>query len=84
MTKLNFTLEVDKMLNDNDCKLLGMDYNEEEICKISYTDDGVITKEMYIAYRFMNPARLKRKMLIELGLLELSGFPFDADNYLDF
>ena len=84
MTKLNFTLEVDKILNDNDCKLLGMDYNEEEICIVSYTDDGVITKEMYIAYRFMNPARLKRKLLIELGMLEPSGFPYNADNYLDF
>ena len=67
MTKLNFTLEVDKILNDNDCKLLGMDYNEEEICKISYTDDDVIAKEMYIAYRFMTPARLKRKIMIELS-----------------
>ena len=67
MTKLKFTLEVDKLLNDNDCKLLGMDYNEEKICKVSYTDDGVNTKEMYIAYRFMTPSRLKRKFMIELS-----------------
>lgn len=84
MTKLNFTLEVDKILNDNDCKLLGMEYNEEEICKVNYTDDGVIVKELYIAYRFMNLARLKRKLLIELGMLEPSRFPFNPSKYLDF
>ena len=70
MTKTNFTLLVDEMLNEYDCKLLGLEYNEEGISRITYTD-GIHDKVIHVAYRFMNRARLKLKILDELDLLEV-------------
>lgn len=70
MTKTNFTLLVDEMLNEYDCKLMAMEYNDEGICTITYTD-GIYVRVLYLAYRFMNRARLKLKLLDDLDLLEL-------------
>ena len=38
MSKLKFTVLVDEVFNEFDCKLLGMEFNEEGICKVNYTD----------------------------------------------
>ena len=38
MTKLKFTVLVDEVFNEFDCKLLGMEYSEDGICKVNYTD----------------------------------------------
>ena len=38
MTKLMFTVLVDEVFNEFDCKLLGMEYSEDGICKVNYTD----------------------------------------------
>ena len=69
MTKLNFTVKVDEEFNEFDCKLLGMEYNEEGICKVNYTDGFDSDLHFYVAYRFMNRARLRLLMMEQLNLL---------------
>ena len=39
MDKIEFTLLVNEILDEYDCKLYGLIYNSEGICEISYTDD---------------------------------------------
>ena len=69
MTKVDFTLLVDEVLNEFDCKLYGLIYNSEGICEVSYTDDLETVKKLFFAYRFMNRARLRFKIMDELDLL---------------
>ena len=68
MTKLNFTVLVDEVFNEFDCKLLGMEFSEDGICKVNYTD-GFKDLHFYVAYRFMKRARLRLKVMDELDLL---------------
>ena len=68
MTKLKFTVLVDEVFNEFDCKLLGMEYSEDGICKVNYTN-GFKDLHFYVAYRFMNRARLRLKIMDELNLL---------------
>ena len=69
MTKTEFTLLVNEILDEYDCKLYGLIYNSEGICEIRYTDDLETVKKMLVAYRFMNRARLRFKIMDELDLL---------------
>ena len=69
MNKIEFTLLVNEILDDYDCKLYGLIYNSEGICEVSYTDDLETVKKMLVAYRFMNRARLRFKIMDELDLL---------------
>ena len=69
MTKLKFTVLVDEVFNEFDCKLLGLDYNDEGICKVNYTDGFETDLHFYVAYRFMNRARLRLKIMVALDLL---------------
>ena len=69
MTKLKFTVLVDDVFNEFDCKLLGMDYSDDGICKVNYTDGFDIDLHFYVAYRFMNRARLRLLIMEQLGLL---------------
>ena len=69
MTKVDFTLLVNEILDEYDCKLYGLIYNSEGICEISYTDDLETVKKLLVAYRFMNRARLRLKIMDELDLL---------------
>ena len=68
MTKLKFTVLVDEVFNEFDCKLLGMEYSEDGICWVNYTDvfDDL---HLFVAYRFMIRARLRLKIMDELDLL---------------
>ena len=68
MTKTEFTLLVDEMLNEYDCLLIGLDYYDDGICKVSF-DTGDYTTHFYVPYRFMNRARIKLILLEELDLL---------------
>lgn len=68
MSKLKFTVLVDELLNEYDCKLLGLEYNEEGISKVTYTD-GIYDRVLYVAYRFMNRARLRYRIMDDLDLL---------------
>ena len=69
MSKTEFTLLVNEILDEYDCKLYGLIYNSEGICEIRYTDDLVTVKKLLVAYRFMNRARLRLKIMDELDLL---------------
>ena len=69
MTKLKFTVFVDEVFNEFDCKLLGMEYSEDGICKVNFTDGFDTDLHFYGAYRFMNRARLRLKIMDELDLL---------------
>ena len=69
MSKTEFALLVDEVLNEFDCKLYGLIYNSEGICEVSYTDDLETVKKLLFAYRFMNRARLRFKIMDELDLL---------------
>ena len=68
MTKLKFTVLVDEVFNEFDCKLLGMEYSDDGICKVNYTN-GFKDLHFYVAYRFLNRARLRLKVMDELDLL---------------
>ena len=68
MTKLKFTVLVDEVINDFDCKLLGMKYSKDGICKVNYTN-GFKDLYFYVAYRFMNRARLRLLIMDQLDLL---------------
>ena len=69
MTKLKFTVLVDEIFNEFDCKLLGMDYTEDGICRVNYTDGFDTDLHFYVAYRFMNRARLRLLIMEQLNLL---------------
>ena len=69
MTKLKFTVLVDEVFNEFDCKLLGMEYSEDGICKVNYTDGFVTDLHFFVAYRFMNRARLRLLIMEQLHLL---------------
>ena len=68
MTKLKFTVLVDEVFNEFDCKLLGMDYTDDGICKVNFTD-GFDDLHLFVAYRFMNRARLWLLIMNQLNLL---------------
>ena len=80
MTKVDFVLLVDEVLNEFDCKLYGLIYNSEGICEVSYTDDLETVKKMLVAYRFMNRARLRFKIMDELDLLTPVDLPVEPEN----
>ena len=69
MTKLKFTVLVDEVFNEFDCKLLGLEYSEDGICKVNYTDGFSTDLHFYVAYRFMNRARLRLLIMEQLNLL---------------
>ena len=69
MDKIEFTLLVNEILDEYDCKLYGLIYNSEGICEVRYSDDLKTVKKLLVAYRFMNRARLRFKMMDELDLL---------------
>lgn len=68
MTKAEFTLLVDKILNEYDCLLTELVYYDDGICKVSF-NSGLYDNHFFVPYRFMNRARLKLKILDELDLL---------------
>ena len=62
MTKTEFGLLLDEIFNEFDCKLEGLEYSDDGICKVSYSD-GFFDKKLFVAYRFMNRARLRLKII---------------------
>ena len=69
MSKLQFTVLVDEVFNEFDCKLLGMEYSEDGICKVNFTDGFDSDLHFYAAYRYMNRAKLRLKIMVALNLL---------------
>ena len=79
MTKTEFTILVDDILNEFGCVLLCMNFNKDGICEITY-HDGFFAGHFYFAYRFMNRAKLRFIIMDELDLLE----PVDPELDLGF
>ena len=46
-----------------------MEYSDDGICKVNYTDGFRTDLHFFVAYRFKNRARLRLKMMDELDLL---------------
>ena len=80
MTKTEFVILVDEVFNEFDCKLLRMEFSEYGICKVNFIDGFDTDLHFYIAYRFMNRARLRLLMMEQLDLLE----PVDPELDLGF
>ena len=66
MSKTTLAALVNDILNSLGYKMLKIEFNNEEIAKIDYTKDGVVIKDMFIAYRFMKLANLRNKVLSEV------------------
>lgn len=69
MSKTEFTTVLDEVLNEFDCKLVGLNYTEGNIAIVNYTPNSISVWAMCIAYRFMNRAKLRFKIMYELDLL---------------
>ena len=80
MSKLKFTVLVDEILNEFDCKIEGILYTDDNIAIVKYSPDDVNVWRMYISYRYMNRAKLRLKIMDELDLL----FPVDPEIDLGF
>ena len=80
MSKLKFTVLVDEVLNEFDCKIEGILYTDDDIAILSYSPDDVNVWRMYIPYRYMNRAKLRLKIMDELDLL----FPVNPEIDLGF
>lgn len=69
MTRTAFTLMLDEVLNEFDCKIDGILYTDDNIAIVNYSPDDVNIWRMYIPYRFMNRARLRLLIMEQLDLL---------------
>ena len=69
MSKTTLAALVNDILNSLGYKMLKIEFNNEEIAKIDYTKDGILIKNMFIAYRFMKIANLRNKVLSKVMLL---------------
>ena len=66
MSKSTLAVLVNDILNSLGFKMVKIEFNNEEIAKIDYTKDGILIKDMFIAYRFMKLANLRNKVLSEV------------------
>ena len=66
MSRLTFSVLINDILDSLGFKMIKIEFNNEEIAKIDYTKDGILIKDMFIAYRFMKLANLRNKVLIEV------------------
>ena len=57
MDKIEFTLLVNEILDEYDCKLYGLIYNSEGICEIRYTDDYIYNEISKKEYEFESKNR---------------------------
>ena len=66
MSKTTLSVLVNDILNSLGYKMVKIEFNNEEIAKIDFTKDGILIKDMFIAYRFMKLANLRNKVLSEV------------------
>ena len=66
MSKRIFAVLINDILNSLGYKMLKIEFNNEEIACIDYTKDGILIKNMFIAYRFMKLANLRNKVISEV------------------
>lgn len=79
MTKTEFAILVDEVLNECDCRLTELTYFDDGICEIRYSDE-VFEKHFYVAYKFMNRAKLRLVIMDGEDLL----IPIDPELDLGF
>ena len=79
MTRTEFTILADEVLNEFGCVLLCMNFNKDEICETTY-HDGFSDGHFYSAYRFMNRAKLRLEIMDGEDLL----IPIDPELDLGF
>ena len=66
MSKTTLAVIVNDILDSLGYKMLKIEFNNEEIAKIDDTKDGILIKDMFIAYRFMKLVNLRNKVLSEV------------------
>ena len=66
MSKTTLATLVNDILDSLGYKMLQIAFNNEERACIEYTKDGILIKNMFIAYRFMKLANLRNKVLSEV------------------
>ena len=66
MSKTTLAVLVNDILDSLGYKMLKIEFNNENIAKIDYTKDGILIKDMFIAYRYMKLANLRNKVLSEV------------------
>ena len=69
MTRTDFTIMLDEVMNEFDCKINGILYTDDNIAIVNYTDGFDTNIQFYVAYRFMNRARLRLLIMEQLNLL---------------
>ena len=69
MTRTDFTLMLDEVLNEFDCRIDGILYTDDNIAIVNYSPNDVNIWRMYIPYRFMNRVRLRLLVMEQLDLL---------------
>ena len=69
MTRTAFTIMIDDVLNEFDCKIDGILYTDDNIAIVNYSPDDVNVRRKHIPYRFMNRARLRLLIMEHLDLL---------------
>ena len=69
MTRTDFTLMLDEVLNEFDCRIDGILYTDDNIAIVNYSPNDVNIYRMHIPYRFMNRARLRLLLMEQLDLL---------------
>ena len=69
MSRTDFTIMIDEVLNEFDCKIDGILYTDDNIAIVNFSPDDVNVRRMYIPYRFMNRAKLRLKIMVALDLL---------------
>ena len=69
MSKTEFTLILDEVLNDFDCKLEGLRYTDDNIAIIDYSPNSVNVYRTFFPYRFANRAKIRVEIMYELDLL---------------
>ena len=69
MTRTDFTIMIDEVLNEFDCKIDGILYTDDNIAIVNFSPDDVNVRRMYIPYRFTDRAKLRLKIMVALDLL---------------
>ena len=66
MSKILFASLTNEILEDLGLKMLKVEFNDELIADVSYTKDGSVTNNFYVAYRYMKINKLRNKILSEV------------------
>ena len=66
MSRIVFASLTNEILEDLGLKMLKVEFNDDLIADVSYTKDGSVTNNFYVAYRYMKVNRLRNKILSEV------------------